>query len=230
VVRSLLGLLAVVSVVALASAAGPEASTTGARTGMVDPRMLVLQRSDLPDGFRLDAGHYRSNAWVAGQITDPVFGNRHRTLLKLKRLGRINGYEADYLPPSSTSSSTPSNFNNAAVLAAASIYRTTAGAHDAFGWRIPGAPEVPVDFTIQRGTGSRRRIPLGRPLGDDRLFLRYVYRQQGRPLVDYVLVWREGKALGALSAFGVTPTFPASVFLALVSAQDSRMRKAAQAG
>jgi len=153
-------------------------------------------------------GKYRSNAEVASE--------GFQSLAKLRRWGRVNGFDVSY---NAGRSSAPSPLGG--VTADVAVYRTAAGASAAFN-------DSPLaEFSVDAGPGTQTRISLGTPLGDDARLFSYTYKSQGIRVREYLAVWRTENLLGAVVTAGSSKLRPGSA-VGLARLQQRRMAGAAR--
>jgi hypothetical protein len=188
---------------ALAAIVVPLAAGQAHRTGAVRPdaQRMVLQLRDLPSGFGLDAGAYVSNAELTRQNT------RHKDY---RRLGRLTGYNVTY-----------KRTGLAGVLgvnAFASIYRSTAGAHDSFKQSLTGAAEA--------GGPAFKWLAVGASLGSESRLYLVTTRQSATKIDFYTVAWRHGPVFAEVMGGGVSGRVDADQVIALAEKQDARIAKA----
>ena len=153
------------------------ALATPASAASVDTRLLVLQKSDVPTGFRLDrhASGYRTNAVLAR-------GNPQTQSL-LAKSGRVAGYSAQY------------EKGTAAILSAAHLFRGSAGAHVFLAAQNAEQRALNAERIKRRVPAYRHEAPA---LGDEAS----LYRSSQAPKVTLIL-WRSGRAVATLTTWGL---------------------------
>jgi hypothetical protein len=153
------------------------ALATAASGSTVDARLLVLQQSDAPPGFRVDrhSTRYWPNAAVVRR--DP----RSRKLVT--RSGRVTGYSVTY------------EKGAAAIVSTAHLFRDGAGAHVFFSAADAQQRALNAE-RIRRGGRAFRREPVA--LGDEASS----YRSTTRPRFTLVL-WRAGRTVASVSTWSL---------------------------
>ena len=177
-----------------------------------DPKTLVLRVSDLPlpSQYKTDFAKHRTNAELGRDISEPA------TMLKL--LGRVNGYWVDFGLRPYAAGAKPKGPN--AVDSAVGVYVSAAKAHASF-VNTPLIPHVPLDFLSQTGEGNGTLLPLKPVIGAESRILKFP-PGKGGALGEFLVVWRSGRLLGAVSAWGdKTPTSA----IALAEKQQARMQQ-----
>jgi hypothetical protein len=164
-----------------------------------DPKLMVLQLSDLPSGFSRGQARYVSNHQAL----------RESTVKKnYAKLGRINGYEAVF-----TKHGAPLT-GILQVNSTASTYKTAAGAQASL--RIS-------EVAAGRSRPRFRRLSVGTPLGDEARLLTATVRQGGVTVDVYSLIWRSGSVYATVLAGALTGTGSPAQVVALAKKQQKRI-------
>jgi hypothetical protein len=162
-----------VAVLALAALVGAADAAT------VDPKTLVLQRSEVPAGFRVDRDHhatrYLTNAAIARG--DPRFWK------DVADSGRISGYAAAYKDGAE------------AIASAGHLFRGGAGAHVYFSAAEQQQRALNAE-RVRRGARAYQRRPVA--VGDEAT----MYSSPADPRIELIL-WRSGRAVAALTTWGL---------------------------
>lgn len=189
------------------SMSSPKAKLTPAREAQIvhgEVKRMVMQLGDLPDGSALYSGKYWSNAQAARS------GCLKENFLTL---GRIDGYEADYVV-------TPSRSSRALLVwSAAGIYETTSGAHRAFmrHLRCVQKPERQLSLPASIGEEARlyvrHAVPIMTPVADGKFD-------------EYELLWRSGSVYAELDVVVVEGSYDGAKVVLLAERQQDRINEA----
>lgn len=172
-------------------------AATPARTPS-DPKSLVLRQSDLPAGFQRVSGRYVSNAQA----------NRESQVKKdYARLGRLRGYEATFEKRGAR--------GILFVSAAASTYKTAAGAHESF---------TITEKAVAASRAPRfRRLSLTARIGDEARLYKTTATESGVKFDVFSLAWRSGEVLSVVLGSAVAGTAKPSAVVALAQRQQARI-------
>lgn len=172
-----------------------------ARPAHPDTRTMVIQLADLPSGFGVDQGAYVSNAQLARE------GDARKDYAKL---GRVTGYNVTYKRP---------GLAGVLVLDAfASIYRSTAGAHDSLRLSLAGA--------VKDGGPGFRWVPSVSALGSEARVYLVSTKQNGMAVDYYTVAWRHGRVFAEVICGGVSGQISPAQALALARKQEARITAA----
>jgi hypothetical protein len=182
------GLLALVALLA--------AGAAGAAT--LDPRPMTLRLTDVPAGFARTKAHYVSNVQAA---------RNDRTGKSFAKLGRLNGYDADYKRSAVT--------GLVEIDSTASTYRTAAGAHGS----------LAISFRAASAAAGYTRVSLGRkPLGDEARMVETTVRRNGFDVRLDVVMWRRGRVFAAIIGGGIAGTVSAQQVAGLARLEDAHIQ------
>jgi hypothetical protein len=167
----------------------------------LDARTMVLQPADLPTGFGHARGQYVSNAQLEQQS---------EVTKDYARLGRLTGYDVSYARRAPSGVLGLQSF--------ASLYRSSAGAHDSFLLSVAGAR--------RQGGHAFRTLPVRTPLGSEaRVFV--VTTMQSGVKLDYLTVaWHHGRVFAEVMGGGLSGTFEPAALVALAVKQEARISSA----
>ena len=182
---------------ALAVAAVP-AATASTHPAGPDTKAMVLQLGDLPSGFGRDEGVYVTNAELA-KLSDVNKDYR--------KLGRLAGYRAIYRRPGITGVLGLDVF--------ASIYRSSAGAHDSYTQTLAGA--------VQDGDPTFRWVALTPKLGSETRVYLVTELQSGTRVDYYTIAWRHGRVFAEVTGGGVSGQISLAQVVALAKKQEARI-------
>ncbi|MBV8080530.1 MAG: hypothetical protein JO186_09175 [Actinobacteria bacterium] len=183
--------------VALLIIAAPASASVGHRA---DPKALVLQLSDLPNGFGRDSGRYVTNAQLDAERT---------THKDFRKLGRLSGYYTSYSAIAVGGVTEVSSF--------ASIYKLGTGAH----------ASLVQSLSQAEGEGGLELIPaagLSR-LGTDARLFRQRASQNGTAVDFYTVVWRDGTVFAEVMGAGRAGTVDPDQVVALAKKQATRIAR-----
>jgi hypothetical protein len=202
-----LGRTVTIAVLAAVALLATTASTTAATAQQPDTKQLVLRLADLPAGFSLTKSYYADNARAGAEST--------MTAATYARLGRINGYEADFAREALT--------GILSVHSQASTYTTAAGAtastHRSFAASdkrqvLDGTPLV------------WRQVSTGAKLGHEARMYATTVTQQRMTAVVYIAIWRYRTVKAGLTAAGILGTVDAAQVVRLALRQQARIANA----
>jgi hypothetical protein len=189
--RSALVASAILALVIAAPPASPQATA-------VDTKQMVLRLGDLPAGFRLEQGRYVSNAQALKESPGKDY----------VKLGRITGYEAEFVKEGSPFTGILRLSSNA------STYKTPAGAHASFRASVRAG---------QTSTPRFRRLSLGAPLGHEARLLTATVMQNGVKVDVYTVLWRSGNVFASLFAGALAGTGDPAKVVSLAKKQQRRI-------
>ncbi len=122
------------------------------------------------------------------------------------KLGRITGYETDF-----TKSGIVGLLQ---VTSAASVYKTSRGAHKSLRLSAEAAAKENSHF---------KRLSVGKPLGSEaRLYLRTL-TNDGTKIDIYSLIWRTGRVYAAILGGGISGTVDPVAIVRLAMRQQGRI-------
>lgn len=161
-------------------------------------RMMVVQEEDLPAPMRQVDESFLSNEEVAR--SSPEGGPRLQRLERLRRWGRILGYETTFQPAATPS---PSGSPLRGINASASLYETAAGASQSFADAAETARQEDWELNYAGLEEFQQREVAREGLADEMLWLRFTgYEEQeggGRTLViDDLVFFRVDRERGFL--------------------------------
>ena len=196
-----------VAVVAAAVVGGVAASSP-------DPRDMVLQLSDLPGGFMVDAGG--TTGYVSAEARAKADGypvaKLQRVASELKRDGYVIGYEADYKDKGSTILGIA--YHVFVLKSVAVLFKDDATAKKA----------LDLQVKVCRKPAVRKRIL--RRIGEDSLLCSVQKLQSHIYVQAYALAWRSGRVVGYVELIGLAGSFPASEAVTLGERQQRRIAAA----
>ncbi len=188
------------AVAALAAASIPAAGA-GVQPVTPDTRTMVLQLSDLPGGFGRAEGVYVTNAYL-----DRVSGVNK----DYEKLGRLAGYRATYR-----------RVGISGVLGIdvfASVYRSSAGAHDSYAQSLAGA--------VQDGGPTFRWLRLKPRLGSETRVFLVTLVQSGMRVDYFTIAWRHGRVFAEVTGGGMSGRITLAQVAALARKQEARIVEA----
>jgi hypothetical protein len=186
---------AILAVAVVPAASAGDRAMTPVR---VDARTMVLQPTDLPTGFGRAQGKYVSNAELEQQ------GDAAKDYAKL---GRVTGYDVSYARRATSGVLGLDSF--------ASLYRSSAGAHDSFLQSVAGAR--------RHGGTAFRSVPVQTALGSEARVYLVTAMQSGVKLDYYTVAWRHGRVFAEVMGGGLSGTFAPAELVALALKQEARI-------
>ena len=184
--------------VAALAAASISAAGAGVQPAPPDTRAMVLQLSDLPNGFGRAEGVYVTNAYL-----DRVSGVNK----DYEKLGRLAGYRVTYRRVGIS--------GVLGVDAFASIYRSSSGAHDSYRQSLAGA--------VQDGGPTFRWLPMKPRLGSETRVYVVTELQSGMRVDYYTIAWRHGRVFAEVIGGGVSGRIKLAQVAALARKQEERI-------
>jgi hypothetical protein len=185
------------AVAALAAASIPAAGA-GVQPAAPDTRSMVLRLSDLPRGFGRSEGAYVTNTYL-----DRASGVNK----DYEKLGRLTGYRATYRRVGIS--------GVLGVDAFASIYRSSAGAHDSYAQSLAGA--------MQDGGPTFRWLTLKPRLGNETRVYLVTELESGMRVDYYTIAWRRGRVFAEVIGGGVSGRITLAQVAALARKQEARI-------
>lgn len=168
----------------------------------VNPKGLVIQKSDLSAKFQLVSTARLSNATVVKK--------GGATAAELAKWGRVDGYQVVYsLNPKKTTAADLRGVM--AINSSASVYRTSSGAHAAF---------------LKVNAGLRAALPKGARavsvlLGNETKAYSYITRANGFTHTSFAFSWRSGHFTEGMLCVGLKGGISKSQALAVAKKQQA---------